>query len=77
MLKLNISLSAIGIKLIANNISKMYYSLPILSKTLLLCFFLMQKLQCSPTSDGASACILANESFVKENKLEDKGKCLT
>ena len=33
---------------------------------------LLQKLQCSPTSDGAGAAILANGEFVKENKLEDK-----
>lgn len=34
----------------------------------------VQKLQCSPTSDGAAAAILANEEFVKEHKLEDKGQ---
>lgn len=32
----------------------------------------LTKLQCSPTSDGAAAAVLANEQFVKENKLEDK-----
>ncbi|XP_065891419.1 sterol carrier protein 2-like [Dysidea avara] len=32
----------------------------------------LTKLQCSPTSDGAAAAILANEEFVKEHKLEDK-----
>lgn len=30
----------------------------------------LTKLQCCPLSDGAAACILANESFVRKNKLE-------
>ena len=33
----------------------------------------LQKLQCSPTSDGAAAVVLANEEFVKVNGLQDKG----
>lgn len=33
----------------------------------------MQKLQCSPTSDGAAAAVLANEEFVKAHNLQDKG----
>lgn len=32
----------------------------------------LTKLQCSPTSDGAAAAILASEDFVKENKLQDQ-----
>jgi len=31
----------------------------------------LTKLQCCPTSDGAGAAILASESFVRENGLED------
>lgn len=30
----------------------------------------MTKLQCCPTSDGAGACILANEEFVRRHGLE-------
>ncbi len=33
----------------------------------------LQKLQCSPTSDGAAAVVLANKEFVKVNGLQDKG----
>lgn len=32
----------------------------------------LTKLQCCPTSDGAAAVILANEDFVKKNKLESQ-----
>jgi acetyl-CoA acetyltransferase len=32
----------------------------------------LTKLQCSPTSDGAAAAILANEEFVKEHGLQDR-----
>jgi sterol carrier protein 2 len=32
----------------------------------------LTKLQCCPTSDGAGAAILASESFVRENGLEDR-----
>lgn len=32
----------------------------------------LTKLQCSPTSDGAGAAVLANEEFVKTHKLQDK-----
>ena len=30
----------------------------------------LTKLQCCPTSDGAAACILASESFVRRHGLE-------
>ena len=33
-------------------------------------------LQCSPTSDGAGAAILASEEFVKRNGLEGKVHCI-
>jgi len=32
----------------------------------------LTKLQCCPTSDGAAACILASESFVRRHGLEDQ-----
>ena len=36
-------------------------------------FTSLQKLQCSPTSDGAAAAVLASEKFVKDYGLHDKG----
>ena len=35
---------------------------------------LQQKLQCSPTSDGAAAAVVASEEFVKAHGLQDKGE---
>lgn len=32
----------------------------------------LTKLQCCPTSDGAAACILASETFVRRHGLEDQ-----
>lgn len=32
----------------------------------------LTKLQCCPTSDGAAACILASETFVRRHNLEDQ-----
>lgn len=32
----------------------------------------LTKLQCSPTSDGSAAAILASEAFVKKNNLQDR-----
>lgn len=32
----------------------------------------LTRLQCSPTSDGSAAAILANEAFVRRNRLESK-----
>ena len=32
----------------------------------------LQKLQCSPTSDGAAAVVVANEGFVRANGLQDQ-----
>lgn len=31
---------------------------------------ILTKLQCSPTSDGSAACVLASEKFVREHRLE-------
>ena len=36
-----------------------------------------QKLQCSPTSDGAAAAVVASEEFVKAHGLQDKGILLS
>lgn len=33
-------------------------------------FEILTKLQCSPTSDGSAACIVASEKFVREHRLE-------
>ena len=45
----------------------------LLSLSMLKYWFSLQKLQCSPTSDGAAAAVLASEEFVKAHGLQDKG----